>query len=225
MVKEALSLSSLKTAARDFIQQLGVMPIPELYGVTDGKAVGTYVEHSFKGYLSERYSYKPGSSASGIDFPELEVDLKVTSILQPQSSCPFRDASQKVYGLGYNLLVFVYDKVDNPETQTAQLNFRHAVFVAREHTADYQTTYGLNEIIRRGGNKDDVVAFLEERHLPLDDMGRSALADRILTTSPGVGYLTVSNALQWRLQYGRVISLAAAGSTEGVDNILDEGFR
>ncbi len=160
-----------------------------------------------------------GSSASGIDLPGLEIDIKATSIRQPQSSSPFRNASQKVYGLGYHLLVFVYEKIDQQQLRAAQLKFQHAIFVARERTGDYQTTYGLREILRRNGNKDDVVAFLEERNLPLDEIGREALADRILRDSPEIGYLTVSNALQWRLQYGRAILVA--GTTEGVEDLLE----
>jgi len=48
------------------------------------------------------------------------VDIKVTSIRQPQSSCPFKSARQKIYGLGYSLIVFVYDKKDDPATKTWQ---------------------------------------------------------------------------------------------------------
>lgn len=108
---EELTLVQLKAEIRDFIRVFGTMPNPALYGVTDGKAVGTYIEQAFHKHLLEKYTHKPGSSASGIDLPELGVDIKATSIRQPQSSCPFRDASQKVYGLGYHLLVFVYEKV------------------------------------------------------------------------------------------------------------------
>lgn len=216
-----LTLAQLKTAARGFVREVGAAPISSLYGITDGKAVGTYVEHRFHEYLGEKYSYAPGSSAKGIDFPELRVDLKVTSIRQPQSSCPFRDAGQKVYGLGYHLLVFIYEKVDDDTSHTAQLTFRYAIFVHQQRTGDYQTTYGLREILRRNGNRDDVVAFLEERNLPLDDIGRQALADRILEKPPEIGYLTVSNALQWRLQYGRVTSLVAKGRVRGAENLLD----
>ncbi|OQY84396.1 MAG: restriction endonuclease, partial [Chloroflexi bacterium UTCFX4] len=61
-----------------------------LFGVTDGKAVGTYLEHKFKAYLQEKYDFEAGNSASGIDFPNLLVDLKVTNVNQPQSSCPFK---------------------------------------------------------------------------------------------------------------------------------------
>lgn len=35
----------------------------------------------------------------------------------------------------------------------------------------------------------------------------SDLADEILCNKPEQGYLTISNALQWRLQYARVIAL------------------
>lgn len=97
------TIADLKLAVREFIPVLSASPIPALYGITDGKAVGTHVEQGFHRYLLERFSYISGSSASGIDFPALGVDLKTTSIRQPQSSCPFRDATQKVYGLGYHL--------------------------------------------------------------------------------------------------------------------------
>ena len=216
---DELTLIQLKAEVRDFVREFSTTPIPLLYGVTDSKAVGTYIEHAFHKHLTGRYSYMPGSSASGIDLPELGIDIKATSIRQPQSSCPFRDASQKIYGLGYHLLVFVYEKIDRQDLLATQLSFRSAVFVAGERTGDYQTTYGLREILRRNGNKDDVVAFLEERNLPLDEIGREALADRIMQEPPELGYLTVSNALQWRLQYSRVIGVA--GTVEGVEDLLE----
>ncbi len=68
----------------------------KLFGVTDGKAVGTFIEHELQGYLESRYTIETGSSALGLDLPSLETDIKVTSIRQPQSSSPFRSARQKV---------------------------------------------------------------------------------------------------------------------------------
>ena len=84
-------------------------------------------------------------SAQGVDFPDLEVDMKVTAITQPQSSCPFKSARQKIFGLGYGLLVFVYDKKDNPKNTTATLNILHTVYVDRKRSADYTMT----SLIRR----------------------------------------------------------------------------
>ena len=113
MEKPALTTEHLCIEAQVFSHSKNVHAEPQLFGVTDGKAIGTYLEHKFKTYLQERYAFVQGNSANGIDFPDLDVDMKVTSIRQPQSSCPFKSARQKIYGLGYSLIVFVYDKEDN----------------------------------------------------------------------------------------------------------------
>lgn len=187
---------------------------PSLFGVTDGKAVGTYLEHKFQTELLNRYAYPKGSSAKGIDFPGLDVDIKVTSIRQPQSSCPFRSARQKVYGLGYSLLVFVYEKTDDEAARTARLAILHTIFVERESTADFQTTSGLLRLLENSANRDDILAFFAERMLPLDEISVGSLADEVLSKPPQLGYLTISNALQWRLQYSRAIE--QAGTAPGL---------
>ncbi len=187
---------------------------PTLFGVTDGKAIGTYFEHKFQRYLHTKYEYVESSSAKGIDFPDLSVDMKVTSVKQPQSSCPFKEARQKVYGLGYSLLVFVYEKTDYRPKKTGKLNILHTVFVDSTRTADFQTTSGLRQILDNSGNSDDVIAFLHEKFLPVDDIQAQALAEEIMGAPPEIGYLTISNALQWRLQYKRVIE--KAGDVSGI---------
>ena len=192
-------------------------PEKTLYGVTDGKKVGTYLEHKFREYLKSRYKFMEGNSASGIDFPELLVDMKVTSIKQPQSSCPFKSASQKIYGLGYSLIVFVYNKTDNAKKKTSTLNILHTIFVEAARTADFQMTRSLRQILETEGNRDDIFAFLSDRHLLVDEIGMNDLADQIINNPPAQGFLTISNALQWRLQYGRVI--ARAGLEKGVQII------
>jgi len=181
---------------------------PSIYGRTDGKAVGTYIEQKFTAWLSENFRVTVGNSTSGIDLPELNVDIKVTSLKQPQSSCPYRSARQKVYGLGYNLLIFVYEKADNARRKKSQITMSHIIFVEAEQTGDYQTTRGLRELIAKDANHDDILAYLTERNLPLDDVGATLLAEEILRSVPPQGFLTISNALQWRLQYGRVIEVA-----------------
>ena len=93
-MKPKLTLKILKVEAKKFAKVESAHWEPSLYGVTDGKAIGTYFERKFRSYLREKYAFEEGSSASGIDFPELEVDMKVTSIRQPQSSCPFKSSRQ-----------------------------------------------------------------------------------------------------------------------------------
>lgn len=214
-LKPGLTIEALINEANVFAEIESAYPEPTLYGVTDGKAVGTYVEHKFKAYLATKYTFKAGSSASGIDLPELDVDIKVTSVVQPQSSCPFKSARQKIFGLGYSLLVFVYSKTDDAETKTSTLNILHTIFIERERTADYQTTTKLKEILSNKGNADDLVAFMRDRNLPVDDVEAYAMADELLSGAPlAEGYLTISNALQWRLQYSRVIT--EAGRVSGI---------
>lgn len=63
-----------------------------------------------------------------------------------------------------------------------------------------------------------MLAFFRERMLPVDDIEAQALAEQVLRQPPNLGYLTVSNALQWRLQYGRVIE--QAGQVEGIARLI-----
>lgn len=210
--KPTLTVELLQSEAALFAVAESAHAEPLLFGVTDGKAVGTYLEHKFRAHLQTKFDFIIGSSASGIDFPELDVDMKVTSIKQPQSSCPFKSARQKIHGLGYSLLVFVYDKTDDEKKRKARLNILHTIFVTKERTADFQTTTGIRKILENDGNKDDLLAFFEERNLPIDSIEANTLADELLAQSPEIGYLTISNALQWRLQYGRVIDQAGVVS-------------
>ncbi len=216
-MKLQLTIELLQNESSKFAEMETSYDEPTLYGVTDGKAIGTYLEHKFNDHLAKTYSYERGNSASGIDFPSLGVDVKVTSIKQPQSSCPFESAHQKVFGLGYHLLIFAYEKADNEKRQTGRLDIQHTIFVKKELTGDFQTTRGLLDILERQGNKADVIAFIIERNLPVDETGAEQLADRIMKTPPNQGYLTISNALQWRLQYSRVIQ--KAGTISGIARV------
>jgi len=204
-----LTIEILKQEAKKSAQMESNHEEASIYGSTDGKAVGTYLEHKFQSYLEEKYTYQRGSSASGIDFPAFDVDMKVTSITQPQSSCPFKSARQKVYGLGYSLLVFVYKKEDNEKTKKAKLNILHTVYVDEKRTADFQLTNAINTILDNSGNKDDLLSLFADKNLPVDDIAANDLADEILKNRPIIGYLTISNALQWRLQYTRIIEFAS----------------
>lgn len=213
-MKAELTEQVLKDEAAEFARIESKYDEPALYGVTDGKAVGTYLEHKFRSYLVENYDFPLGNSASGIDFPSLEVDMKVTSARQPQSSCPFKSARQKIFGLGYNLLVFVYEKSDDHEVRKGRLDIKHTIFIEKKRTADFQTTKGIIEILKNEGNKDDLLGFFADRNLPVDEIEAGNIADDLLMSPPEQGFLTISNALQWRLQYARVI--VEAGNIQGI---------
>ena len=221
MMKKKLTIPALIDCAKGFCSEESGVFRPELFGVTDGKAVGTFVEHLFKSYLSERYELQIGNSAAGLDLPSVNTDIKVTSIRQPQSSCPYRDSRQKIYGLGYNLIVFVYRKDDDEIRRAGKLEYLSCTFVEAARTADYQTTTGLLGIIENNGNADDIFAFLSDHRIPADEVTLANMAEEILKNPPKVGYLTISNALQWRLQYGRIVSLNE--DVEGITSIVKYG--
>jgi hypothetical protein len=215
-----LTIKDLISEAQQFCVTQSKFQHKELYGVTDGKAVGTLIEQSFQKHLRDKYEVLTGSSARGIDLPSDDIltDIKVTSIVQPQSSCPFKDAKQKIFGLGYNLLVFVYDKKDNAENQTAVLDFVSCSFVSKERTADYTTTSILNDMKKINANVEDIISFLNGIKIPADEITLKQIAEQILSTEVKIGYLTISNALQWRLQYKRIVNLN--DDIEGIHKIV-----
>jgi restriction system protein len=217
-----LTIDLFKDAATSFATALVRTPLPELYAVTDGKAVGTKVEAMFKHFLQSRYHIEVGNAANGLDFPSLNTDLKVTSLRQPQSSCPFKAATQKIYGLGYNLLVVVYVKTDVVTERAAYLDIRHVIYIDQSRTSDFTLTKQIRDIVHGMGNNvggreatiEDLDALLQDKNVPLDEVSRRQLAERLVDDVPEQGVLTISNALQWRLQYGRAISSAVTGSNK-----------
>ena len=217
-MKINLTLEKLQEEAKIFSELESEHDEASIFGSTDGKAVGTYLEHKFKDFLSRKYIFDSGNSASGIDLPELEVDIKTTSVMQPQSSCPFKSARQKVFGLGYNLLVFVYKKEDDQKARTSRLYILHNIFVSKSRTADYQLTTSIRKLLENGANKDDLIALFQDKNLPVDDIAANSLAEEVLACRPEIGYLTISNALQWRLQYSRIIE--EAGNVNGIARLV-----
>ena len=185
------------------------MQHPELAGITDGKAVGTYIEARFKQHLRELRFFvedeDEGSAAKGIDLPGLATDIKVTSARQPQSSAPFRDFRQKIEGLGYHLMLFVYVKDED------EIDFTSVRFIPAEFTADFQTTNYLRHLIEEDAELEDLVAYLQDRQVPADENSLISYAEELIASPPRKGYLTISNALQWRLQYKRIVTTRIDG--------------
>ena len=75
-------------------------------------------------------------------------------------------------------------------------------------------------MLDNNANSDDIIAYLADRNLPADEITMRDLAEEILRNKPVQGYLTISNALQWRLQYGRIVKLTE--SVEGIIRIVNK---
>lgn len=71
-------------------------------------------------------------------------------------------------------------------------------------------------MIDDGAELEDIIGFLQDKNIPGDEITHQELAEEILSHKPKQGYLTISNALQWRLQYARVITLH--NKVQGIKN-------
>ncbi|MCC6298050.1 MAG: restriction endonuclease [Anaerolineales bacterium] len=196
-----LTLETLKREAQDFSKAEARHKEKSLFGVTDGKAVGTYLEHKFKARLRNKYILIEGNSPDDIDFPSLHVDLEVTAIAHLHSSFPFKSARQKVYGLGHSLLVFVYKKNDDRRSKTSSVHIPHVLFLDPDRTADFYTTKGITDILNNEGNKEDVMAFIFDSRILFDYDEAEQLASEILSTPPKLGFTLAANDLRRRLKY------------------------
>lgn len=91
--------------------------------------------------------------------------------------------------------------------QRILINIVNCSFISKERTADYTTTYRLREMIKDGANVEDVVSYLSDKNIPADEITLTQIAKQSINNPPKQGYLTISNALQWRLQYQRIVDL------------------
>lgn len=66
---QQLTIEMLIKEAQNFCATQSMFKHKELFGVTDGKAVGTLIEAAFQKHLNEHYELLPGNAASGIDLP------------------------------------------------------------------------------------------------------------------------------------------------------------
>jgi len=204
-----LSLLDYVDVVRKFCRWLEDTPHPELRGVTDGKAIGTYVEHRCKEFIEREAGLPPGgSSALGQDLPQFNVDIKATFLSQPQSSSPFRSIEEKIFGLPYNILLIVHTKRDTPEG--ARIKLHRVSYIPKELTADHRTSRlarRLSTNLRRGLISREEARKELAKQLGLEEGGQIQITDpvidRVLNHPPEEGVITITFALQWRLNYNR----------------------
>ena len=73
-------------------------------------------------------------------------------------------------------------------------------------------------MIKDGANEADIIAYLQDKNIPADEITLAKVAEQILQSTPEQGYLTISNALQWRLQYQRIVTLV--DDIQGIEKIV-----
>ena len=84
-MKPKFTISKLIEEAEQFCIEQSKFQHKELFGVTDGDAVGVFIKKKFQKHLQRKYEVMIGSSASGITLPSSNIltDINVISIKQP----------------------------------------------------------------------------------------------------------------------------------------------
>ena len=91
---QSLTLEKLQKGAAAFALVESRSDEPALYGVTDGKAVGTYLEHKFRSCLIENYEFEAGNIADALlqSKPAQDGHLRKPQIWMQYKEMGFREA-------------------------------------------------------------------------------------------------------------------------------------
>lgn len=207
-----LSQARLLNATADFLREFSGRPLPvEFVRVrSDSSRLGSELERLLKEHLIGRFRFNPGSRGQGVDFPDLNIDLKVTSIVKPQCSAPLAGTHEKIYGLPYNLLLVVYEWKSGPKGRQT-LEFMAPILIPRRKTGDHRLTATIRDILDnpqlpRSAKKQLITRLIkDESVLYVERELAPKIAERVLREKPEQGKLTLSSAAQWRANFGRAI--------------------
>lgn len=104
---------------------------------SDSKTLGTCVEKLLKAEIGRAFDLQiTGSSASGVDIPELNLNTKATSDRQPQSSEPFKSAYERILGANYDILLSVYNGEAFLEDARRSLEIVNIAYLTKTEVAD-----------------------------------------------------------------------------------------
>lgn len=183
------------------------------------KKIGDFVQEKLSEYLATKYSFTKGNSTLGIDFPSLNIDVKATRLHKPQSSSRFRSVRQKVFGLGYGIVLFAYEQIEDEFAMKTTIRVRRVVYIAAERTASYSITKTIKELIENDCNQEELEGYLLSISMGLDEAEAEAIAQKImLDKTINVGYIEMTQALQWRLMYS--VAINNAGKIAGLESLL-----
>ena len=218
--KRKLTNDILISEAKTFCLREATYDNPELYVISDNATTNHYIKRKFFEHLNELYNFDYQTD-KGISFPEKDINtnILVVSKEKPESMCVFKNAMQKIYGLGFNVILFIYEKEDNHDQKASRISFKKCAFIEKERTADYDITFQLIQMIENDAQKDDIIGFLMDHNMPADELKLNHIAEQILINPPKQGYFGICYPMKWELKFGKFLDLKE--QTGGITDILE----
>lgn len=175
--------------------------------ISGSKGIGTYFEEELRDWFEENHGFvSEGSVGIYVDLPVFNVDVRATSNSQPQSSSKAVDPGERLVGVDYNILLFVYDR--EKVGDGSHFEIVSCVYIPKENAADHRITEDVSKLAKEYGNDELSEAEFREQ---LEDMTGTSFGeisdeifDRIKKNPPEKGVITISPAIQWRFRYSKM---------------------
>jgi len=213
---DELDLRSYFDTVAEFCAEIESRTVPEDKSDTS-KRIGTYFEKELREWFEEKHGFvSEGSVAEGIDLPAFNIDVKMTSNRQPQSSSPFDDPGERITGVDYNILLFVYDKHSVEEGN--QFDIESCAYIPKERASDYRKSENAAKLVE--DYRESKLSESELREQLEELTGIGAISDEkfneIKENPPKEGAITMTPAVQWRFNYNKMVK---DDVPEGTDRI------
>lgn len=193
-----------------FCERINEIDVPEEH-LSSSKKIGTYFEKELRDWFGNETDIdSDGSVAQEEDIPELNLDVKATSKTQPQSSIPMRAPIERIRGMNYDILVFIYDMDKSGDERSVEIE--HCSYIPRERTSDHRKSKEARELIEEYENNDiswselktNIKELTGVSHLESVEVVTDEQLEELIKNPPKEGAITVSAAAQWRPQYRQV---------------------
>jgi hypothetical protein len=211
-----LDLRNYFDTIEQFCADIESRTVPESKSSTS-KQIGTYFEKELRNWFEENHGLvSEGSVAEDIDLPAFNLDVKTTSESQPQSSSTFEDPGERITGVDYNILLFVYDK--KPVNDGNKFEIKTCAYIPKERASDYRKSADAVKLV--ADYRDGKLTEPELRAQLEDLTGIGAISDEkfeeIKENPPEKGAITITPAMQWRFNYNKMVK---EDVPEGTDRI------
>lgn len=211
-----LDLRNYIDSVAEFCVEMESRTVPEDKSGTS-KQIGTYFEKELRDWFENKHGLvSEGSVAEDIDLPAFNLDVKTTSNRQPQSSSTFDDPGERIVGVDYNILLFVYDKqsVDGGN----KFEIKTCAYIPKERASDYRKSDDAVKLV--ADYREGKLSESELREQLEDLTGVGAISDKkfeeIKNDPPEKGAITITPALQWRFNYNKMVKEDVPEGTERI---------